>query len=61
MTKISQAIEEQGYKKGWVAKQAGIAPGTLSRIISGETEPTLKVALKLAKVLNKTVEELWGD
>jgi len=60
MTVIGKVIEEEGFRKGWVAKKANIAPGTLSKIISGESEPTLRVALKLAKILNKTVEELWG-
>lgn len=60
MTEIGRIIEEDGYRKGWIAKKAGIAPGTLSKIISGDSEPTLRVALRLAKILNKTVEELWG-
>ncbi|MFC0271146.1 helix-turn-helix transcriptional regulator [Metabacillus herbersteinensis] len=60
MTKVGRVIEEEGYRKGWVAKKAKIAPGTLSKIISGESEPSLRVALKLSRVLNKTVEELWG-
>lgn len=60
MTEIGRIVEEDGYRKGWIAKKAGIAPGTLSKIISGESEPTLRVALRLAKILNKTVEELWG-
>lgn len=60
MTPIGRVIEERGLLKSWVARKAGIAPGTLSKIISGESEPTLKVALRLARVLNITVEELWG-
>ena len=60
MTEVGRIIEEDGYRKGWVAKKAGIAPGTLSKIISGESEPTLRVALRIGKILNKSVEELWG-
>jgi DNA-binding XRE family transcriptional regulator len=60
MTPIGKAIEEKGLLKNWVAKKAGIAPGTLSKIISGESDPTLKVAIKLARVLGMNVEELWG-
>lgn len=60
MTKIGKAIENSGFRKGWIAKQVGIAPGTLSLIIKGDSIPSLKVAIKLAKILNTTVEELWG-
>lgn len=59
-TPIDKAIFESGLKKGHIAKTAGINPGTLSLIISGKSEPTLRVALRLARVLGKTVEELWG-
>lgn len=60
MTKVEQAIKESGYLKGWIAKQVGIAPGTLSLIIKGESKPSLVVAIKIARILNKSVEELWG-
>jgi DNA-binding XRE family transcriptional regulator len=60
MTPLAKAIKEKGLRKKWVAEKVGIAPGTLSLILSGKSDPTLKVALRLAKVLNMTVEELWG-
>jgi DNA-binding XRE family transcriptional regulator len=59
-TPIEKVIFEKGYRKGWIAKRVGIAPGTLSLIISGESSPSLKVALKLAKLLEISVEHLWG-
>jgi DNA-binding XRE family transcriptional regulator len=59
MTPIGQAIKDKGLLKGWVAKQVGIAPSTLSNIIKGNT-PNLAVAIKLARLLDTTVEELWG-
>jgi DNA-binding XRE family transcriptional regulator len=61
MNRLSELINEKGLKKTWVAEQVGIAPGTLSKIISGETRaPELTKALKLARVLETTVEDLWG-
>lgn len=60
MTKIGQAIQDKGLRKGWVAEKVGIAPGTLSLIVKGDSTPSLKVAIRLARLLGMTVEELWG-
>jgi transcriptional regulator with XRE-family HTH domain len=62
VNKIAQTIEDKGLRKGYVAKKAGISSSAFSRILSGETkEPSLSVAIRLARVLGTTVEELWGD
>ena len=58
--KLEDLIQERGLKKSWIAKNVNIAPGTLSKIISGESIPTLPVALRIAELLEETVEELWG-
>ncbi|ADU30964.1 helix-turn-helix transcriptional regulator [Evansella cellulosilytica] len=60
-TKIAVKITEMGIKKGWLANEVGIAPGTLTKIIKGESIPTLPVALRIADKLNTSVEELWGN
>lgn len=60
-TKIAIRIAELGYKKGEVAAKAEITRGTLTLIIKGESLPSLPVAIRLARVLGTTVEELWGD
>lgn len=59
MKKIEIKLIEMDKSKGWLAKEVGIAPGTLSNILKG-TVPTLPIALKIAEVLGFTVEELWG-
>ncbi|EEM26380.1 hypothetical protein bthur0003_61590 [Bacillus thuringiensis serovar thuringiensis str. T01001] len=37
----------------------GITDQTLSMIARGKSEPTLRVALRIAKALDLTVEEIW--
>lgn len=62
VNKIAKMIEDKGLRKRFVADKCGISPGTLSKIISGETkQPSLDVAINLARVLETTVEELWGE
>lgn len=61
VNKIAELIDQKGLKKTFVAQQVGISKGSLSNIITGKTkEPSLQVAIKLARVLGTTVEELWG-
>lgn len=60
-TKVAVRIAELGLKKGDIAKLAGINRGTLSLIVKGESIPSLPVALKIARILETTVEILWGD
>jgi DNA-binding XRE family transcriptional regulator len=59
MKKLEHMLIDKGIKKGWLAKQVGIAPGTLSNIFNGSV-PTLAVAMKIAAVMDTTVEDLWG-
>ncbi len=60
LTPIAKVIKEKGLRKGWVAEKAEVAPGTLSMIISGKSKPTIEVAIRLGRVLDKSVEELFG-
>lgn len=60
MNKLAVRIAEKGLKKSKIAERAGIAKSTLSKILSGESTPTLLVALRIAAVLETTVEDLWG-
>jgi len=60
-TLLKQKILESGLKQDWISKQVGIATNTLSRIVNGKVTPDVKTALKIARVLGTTVEELWGD
>lgn len=59
-TKLKRVINERGIKQSFIAEKAGISPGTLSKIVRGESIPTLPVAIKIARVLETTVEDLWG-
>lgn len=59
-TPLEEAVMKSGYLKGEIANTIQIRAGTLSKLIAGETEPEIKTALKLARFLDKSVEELWG-
>lgn len=55
--KLKQAL--MAHKSYEVAKKIGIHHSTLSKFISGIQPPTEEQKKKLAKILGKTVEELF--
>lgn len=55
-TPLARVIREQGRRKGWVSKQAGISIFRLSRLISGQRAMRLDEAQSLARVLGVPVE-----
>ncbi|WP_306421340.1 helix-turn-helix transcriptional regulator [Robertmurraya sp. DFI.2.37] len=61
MTKLQLLIKKRNIKQRELAKQLGISNSALSLIVNGKSVPTLKVALKIARAVNMTVEDLWGD
>jgi len=55
---LERIIEERGMKKGWICRQLGINKNTLTNWISGSV-PRLDQAYKIAKLLNKNIEDIW--
>lgn len=60
-TKLKIVLFERGIKHRWLAEQAGIKEQTISDIVNGKRRPTLDNALKIAKALGVSVEELFGE
>jgi DNA-binding XRE family transcriptional regulator len=46
-------------KQRHLARKVGISETTLSQLIRGKTLPTLEVAYKIARELDKSVEDVW--
>jgi DNA-binding XRE family transcriptional regulator len=59
--KLKLLIKEKEMKQGDIADKIGVSKGALSLIVNGKSMPTLTVAIKLARVLETSVEYLWGD
>ncbi|MCE0553420.1 helix-turn-helix transcriptional regulator [Bacillus thuringiensis] len=57
--KLKIILAERMLKQSDLAKLVGITDQTLSMIARGKSEPTLRVALRIAKALDLTVEEIW--
>lgn len=60
MNKLKQAREALGKSKVAVAREAGITRMAYFRYEKGLRFPKVESAMKIAKALDSTVEELWG-
>ncbi|MED1115191.1 helix-turn-helix transcriptional regulator [Bacillus paramycoides] len=57
--KLKEILAERMIKQSALAKRAGITDQTLSMIVRGKSEPTLRVAMRIAKTLDLKVEDIW--
>lgn len=57
---ILDAIREQGRTRKQVFKFLGVSESTFCRWLHGEIDPPVSKALRLAVLLNRPVEELFG-
>ncbi|WP_144561448.1 helix-turn-helix transcriptional regulator [Bacillus mycoides] len=57
--RLKVILAERMMKQSDLAKITGITDQTLSMIARGKSEPTLRVALRIAKALNLSVEDIW--
>ena len=59
--KVKTIRIQKGLTQAQVANRTGISVTSYQRIEYGVQNPSLKTAIRIAKVLNSSVEELWGE
>lgn len=59
--KISDLRSYYGITQREIARRVGISSTAMSAIERGEHVPKVTTALRIARELHTTVEELWGD
>ncbi|EOO70021.1 hypothetical protein IIC_04823 [Bacillus cereus VD021] len=59
--KLKISLAERTIKQFDIAKIVGITDQTLSLIARGKSEPTLRVAMRIAKTLDLHVEDIWTE
>jgi DNA-binding XRE family transcriptional regulator len=57
---LEAILKEQGRLKGWLAEKANVRGNTITNLIKG-SEPKLKNAYKIARILGKSVYDIWPD
>lgn len=59
VTKIRQFREQEGMTQGDLASLVGVRRETIVHLENGKYNPSLKLAMDIAKVFGVTVEELF--
>ena len=59
MNQLAKYRKQKGLSQTQLAKLIGVAQSTIAMIETGKITPSLRTALKLARVLGTTVEELF--
>lgn len=59
VTKIKEYREKLGYKQSELAERVGARRETIVHLENGRYNPSLKLAMDIAKVFGVTVEELF--
>ena len=59
MNHLKYFRKKQGITQAYLAQQVGVARQTISLIENNKYNPTLELAMKLARYLETTVEELF--
>ena len=58
--KLKVILDSRGIKYGWLAEQVGISRNTVTNLMDGSC-PNLRLAYKIAKLLNLSVYDIWPE
>ena len=59
ITKIKEYREKAGYKQSELAEMVGARRETIVHLENGRYNPSLKLAMDIAKVFDTTVEDIF--
>ena len=57
---LRELLNSRGINQKWLAVEAGTTEATVSRYISGQTQPEITIVVRIAKALNVSVDYLCG-
>ncbi|MED1789210.1 helix-turn-helix transcriptional regulator [Brevibacillus laterosporus] len=58
-SRLKEILEERGVKQKWLQERVGMSQSAINRIINGKSVPILKDAIRIARVLQLHVEDIW--
>lgn len=59
--KIKDLRDYHGISQRELARRIGVGKTTISEIERGDRLPNVLTAIRIARALETTVEEIWGD
>ena len=61
MKNLKSILEQQGVSQRELARRLNITPASCCRYVNNEQDPRGELAIQIAKELNTSLEELYGD
>lgn len=61
MKNLKTILEQRGMSQRELARRLNITPASCCRYVNNEQDPRGELAIQIAKVLNVSLEELYGD
>lgn len=59
--KLKDLRDYHGISQSELARRIGVGKTTISEIERGDRLPNVLTAIRIARALETTVEEIWGD
>lgn len=59
--KLKELRDYHGISQRELARRIGVGKTTISEIERGDRLPNVLTAIRIARALETTVEEIWGD
>jgi putative transcriptional regulator len=59
-TKVRELRTDQGWSQAELAERLGVSRQTVNAIETGRYEPSLSLALKIAKLFGRAVEQVFA-
>ena len=61
MKNLKSILDQSGISQRELARRLNITPASCCRYVNNEQDPRGELAIQIAKVLNVSLEELYGD
>ena len=59
INKLGQILEQRGLKQNFIAEKANLDKSTIGNIIKNRFGTNVEVAIRIARVLDLKVEDIW--
>lgn len=57
--RLKEILDERGLKQNWLAERAGVTKQTMSNLINNRFSVSLESAMRIAKALDLTIEDIF--
>jgi putative transcriptional regulator len=59
--RLKEILEDEGRTQKWLCKKVEVSTATMTSLVTRKRIPTLPVAYRIAKALNKKIEDIWYE